>query len=98
LVVDLVHIAVESVAAFVVAVGIVEDVIQVRLVALLYYIIGCFPQADIPSFCEGHTIICAPFNQIDGVSVFKVIATVKVIGLSLGRCLDSLLPNMLFSL
>ncbi len=66
---NLVHFKIYFIIIFVIAVGVVEDVFQVRLITLQYNVIGCFPQAEISGLCESGTIVGAPFYWIDGVSV-----------------------------
>ncbi len=95
---NLVHFKVNAVIIFIIAVGVVEDVFQVRLITLQHNIIGCFPQADISGLRESGTLVGAPFYWIDGVSFFKVIAVVESISFGLGCCLDGLLPFMFFLL
>jgi hypothetical protein len=97
---NLIHFKINAIIIFVISVGvrIVEDVFQVRLITLQHNVIDCFPQADISGLCESSTVVRAPFYQIDGVSVFKIIAAVKFVGFGLGRCLDGLLPFKFFLL
>ncbi len=95
---NLVHFEVNFIIIFIIAVGVVEDVFQIRLITLQHNVIGCFPQADISVLRESSTVVGVPFHWIDGVSIFKVIAAVKSIGFGLGHCLGGLLPFMFFLL
>ena len=95
---NLVHFKVNSIINFIIAVGVAEYVFQVRLITLHHNVIGCFPQADISGLCEISTVSGVPFYQIDGVSIFEVIAAVEFVGFGLGHCLGGLLPFMFFLL
>ncbi len=95
---NLVQFKVNSIIIFVIAVELVEDVFQVRLITLQHNVIGFFPQADKSGLCESGTIVGVPFYWINGVSIFEVIAAVESVCFGLGRCLGGLLPFMFFIL
>ncbi len=80
---DFIHIQIHIGVVLLITVRLANDVFQIRVVAWLHYIVGCFPQADVVSPCDGCTVIGPAIGRVDGVGIIKVVVTVNAIGLGL---------------